>query len=128
MSYEQLAYLHLATVVPAFAIGTWLLVRRKGSPCHRALGRVYLVLMGVTALVSLGMPARVGPQWLGHWGLIHLFSVLTLYIAPRAYLAARRGQIRAHRSHMVGLYVGGLLVAGAFAFFPGRLLHGWLWG
>lgn len=74
------------------------------------------------------MPARVGPQWLGHWGLIHLFSVLTLYIAPRAYLAARRGQIRAHRSHMVGLYVGGLLVAGAFAFFPGRLLHGWLWG
>ena len=46
MSYEQLAYLHLATVVPAFAIGTWLLVRRKGSPSHRALGRVYLVLMG----------------------------------------------------------------------------------
>ena len=74
------------------------------------------------------MPARVGPQWLGHWGLIHLFSVLTLYIALRAYLAARRGQIRAHRSHMVGLYVGGLLVAGGFAFFPGRLLHGWLWG
>ena len=46
MSYEQLAYLHLATVVPAFAIGTWLLVRRKGSPSHRALGRVYLVLIG----------------------------------------------------------------------------------
>ena len=45
MSYEQLAYLHLATVVPAFAIGTWLLVRRKGTPSHRALGRVYLVLM-----------------------------------------------------------------------------------
>ena len=71
MSYEQLAYLHLATVVPDFAIGTWLLVRRKGTPSHRALGRVYLVLMGVAALVSLCMPARVGPQLLGHWGLIH---------------------------------------------------------
>ena len=42
MSYEQMAYLHLATVAPAFAIGTWLLVRRKGTPGHRALGRVYL--------------------------------------------------------------------------------------
>ena len=86
MSYEQLAYLHLATVVPAFAIGTWLLVRRKGTPSHRALGRVYLLLMGVTALVSLCMPARV---------------------VPCAYLAARRGNIREHRSNMVGLYLGG---------------------
>mgnify|MGYP003535071541 CR=1 FL=1 len=49
MSYEQLAYIHFATVVPAFAIGTWLLVRRKGSLSHRALGRVYLVLMGYLA-------------------------------------------------------------------------------
>jgi uncharacterized membrane protein len=29
---------------------------------------------------------------------------------------------------MVSLYVGGLLVAGALAWMPGRMLHGWLFG
>src|SRR5579862_3815673 len=35
--------LHLATVVPAFALGTWLIFfSRKGAPVHRALGAIYL--------------------------------------------------------------------------------------
>ena len=84
--------------------------------------------MVATALVSLCMPARVGPQLLGHWGVIHLLSLFTLNVVPCAYLAARRGNIHAHRGNMIGLYVGGILVAGAFALAPGRLLHGWLWG
>jgi uncharacterized membrane protein len=29
---------------------------------------------------------------------------------------------------MVGLYVGALLVAGAFTLSPGRLIHTWLFG
>jgi uncharacterized membrane protein len=45
-----------------------------------------------------------------------------------AYLAARRGHIRAHRFAMISLYVGGILIAGAFAFSPGRMLHKWLFG
>ena len=40
MSYHQLAYLHLATVLPAFALGTYLLLNRKGTPIHRRLGRI----------------------------------------------------------------------------------------
>ena len=128
MTYEQLAYLHLATVAPAFAIGTYLLARKKGNPAHRTLGRLYLALMATTALVSLLMPAHVGPQLLGHFGFIHLFSLLTLYLVPSAYLAARNGNIKAHRGRMMGLYTGGILVAGAFAFSPGRMLHGWVFG
>jgi len=34
----------------------------------------------------------------------------------------------AHRANMLGVYVGGVLIAGAFALMPGRLLHGWLFG
>jgi uncharacterized membrane protein len=128
MTYHQLALIHLATIVPAFLIGTWLLAKRKGTPQHRSLGKIYLALMLFTGVVTLFMPAVVGPRLFNHFGFIHLFSVLTLYSVPSAYLAARRRDIAAHRGAMIGLYVGGLLIAGAFAFGPGRLLNRWLLG
>lgn len=128
MNYQQLSYLHLASVGPAFVLGSVLLLRRKGTALHRALGRVYLLLMLATGIVTLFMPAQVGPRHVGHFGYIHLFSLLALYNVPAAYFAARRGDIDSHRRHMVGLYLGGILIAGAFAFAPGRLLHGWLFG
>ena len=63
-----MTYLQLATVVPAFLIGTYLLGRRKGTPRHRQLGRIYLLLMMVTGLVTLFMPAQVGPRFAGITG------------------------------------------------------------
>ena len=128
MSYTQLAYLHLATVVPAFAIGAFQLFRRKGTPSHKLLGKIYMLLMLATALITLAMPAEVGPRFLNHFGFIHAFSFLTLFSVPTAYIAARRGNIKAHRGAMLGLYLGGILIAGAFAFSPGRMLHQWLFG
>lgn len=126
MSYEQLAYLHLATIVPAFLIGTWLLFQRKGTPLHRMLGKTYMVLMLVTAFMTLFMSAKVGPTWFGHFGFIHLLSLLTLFSVGAAYFAVRKGNIRLHRNSMIGLYVGGMLLAGSFAMMPGRMLHDWL--
>ena len=128
MTYTQLAYLHLATVVPAFFIGAMQLIRYKGTPSHRLLGKVYMVLMLATAFITLAMPAHVGPRFLNHFGFIHIFSLLALTNVPIAYMAARRGNIRAHRGAMIALYVGGILIAGAFAFSPGRMLHEWLFG
>ncbi len=123
MSYYQLAYLHLVTIVPAFAIGTVLLASRKGSPRHKVLGKLYMVLMLITAFITLFMPAQVGPKVVGHFGLIHGFSLLVFYTVPSAYYHVRRGNIVAHRIAMIGLYVGGILIAGSFAFMPERMLH-----
>jgi len=125
MTYLQLAYLHLATVLPAFILGGYLLLSTKGSGLHRRLGKLYLILMAITGVITLLLPAQVGPQFLGHFGFIHLFSVLTLYLVPSAYFAARRGNLTKHRGNMLGLYIGGILIAGSFAFMPGRLLHTW---
>ena len=125
MTYLQLAYIHLATVLPAFLIGTFLFINRKGTAKHRLLGKLYMLLMLFTALVTLFMSAEVGPTLLGHFGFIHLFSLLVLYSVPQAYFAARNGNIKSHKLNMVGLYVGGILIAGAFTFAPGRLLHSW---
>lgn len=124
-NYTQLVYIHLATVVPAFFIGTFLFLRRKGSALHKFLGKIYILLMIGTGATTLFMPARVGPQLLGHFGFIHAFSVLTLYTAAAAYFAVRQGNIEAYRKNMIGLYVGGIVIAGAFAFLPGRMLHDW---
>lgn len=126
MTYLQLAYFHLATVLPAFLIGSFMLVRSKGTPAHRMLGRIYLVLMLTTATTALFMPAKVGPTILGHFGLIHLLCALTIYAVPQAYFAIRRGDVKTHRGAMIKLYVGAILIAGAFALTPGRLLNGWL--
>lgn len=124
--YLNLAYAHLATVLPAFAIGTWLMLRRKGSANHRTWGKIYMGLMLITAAISLFMPAVVGPRLLNHFGFIHLFSVSVFFTVPMALRAAIRHDVRTHKGNMIGLYVGGLLIAGSFAFMPGRLLHTWL--
>jgi uncharacterized membrane protein len=128
MAYLELAYLHLATIVPAFLLGTYLLLNRKGTPRHKLLGKVYMLLMLVTASITLFMSAQVGPRLFGHFGFIHIFSLVVFYTVPAAYLAARSGKIRSHRANMMGLYVGGMLIAGAFTLAPGRLIHGWLFG
>ena len=121
-----LIYVHLATILPAFVIGTYLMAARKGTDNHRLAGKFYLSLMFISAVVTLWMPAFVGPQWLGHFGFIHLFSILTIASVPVALIAVKVGNTRLHIGSMIGLYTGGLLIAGAFAFSPGRLLHRWL--
>lgn len=128
MRYEHLVYAHLATIVPAMGIGTALLLKPKGGASHRQLGRVYLSLMLATALIALFLPAKLGPSLFGHFGAIHLLCLLTVYAVPSAYLAARRGEIPRHRRIMRQLYIGGIVIAGVFAFSPGRLLHTWIWG
>ena len=111
---------HLATVLPAFAIGTWqIFFSRKGSPTHRALGFAYLSLMTATAITTFFIRS-IG---VGSLSPIHLFIPLTLYGVFGALWNIRRGNIRGHRNAMLGLYFGGLLIAGGLTLLPGRLLH-----
>ena len=95
---------------------------------HRLLGKAYMSLMLVTALITLFIEARVGPQFLRHFSAIHLLNVLVIYSVPRAYFAAKAGDHRTHRSNMLGVYLGGILIAGAFTLVPGRYLNGMLFG
>jgi len=123
MSYYTLMYIHLATVVPSVFLGAYLLIVKKGTKGHRLIGKIYMALMMITAIVTLFMPAMVGPQFLNHFGWIHLFSVLTIYTIPTAISAIKKGQIKKHQRKMILLYVGAILIAGAFTFMPGRYMH-----
>ncbi len=116
-------FFHLATVLPCVVMGAALFAMKKGTPVHKATGKVYMILMLITAIVTLLMPAQVGPQLFNHFGFIHLFSLLALQSVPKAYFAIRRGDVKSHKFSMIGLYVGGIVIAGSLTLLPGRYLH-----
>ena len=128
MPYRILMYAHLITVIPCIFIGAYLLIVQKGSKVHKVLGRIYMVLMMITAIITLFMPAFVGPQFLNHFGFIHLFSILTIYSVPTALIAIRKGQVGRHKWKMIGLYFGAIIIAGGFTLAPGRYLHQMFFG
>jgi uncharacterized membrane protein len=112
--------IHLATVIPAFFLGTWLLFfSRKGSLIHRRVGFVYLTLMSVTAITAMFIRS-IRP---GHLSWIHLFVPLTVWGVFGALWSIRRHDIAGHRRAMYGLYFGALIIAGGFTFYPGRLMY-----
>jgi len=116
--------IHLATVLPAFAIGTWqLFVSTKGAPVHRALGYVYLTLMSVTAVSTLFIHEVMPNSVFFGFSPIHLFVPLTLFSVIGALRGAWTHNIRMHQRAMIGLYVGGLLIAGGLTFLPGRVMY-----
>jgi uncharacterized membrane protein len=57
-----------------------------------------------------------------------LFSFLTIYTIPTAYLAIRKGDVKAHKRKMILLYFGAIIIAGGFTFTPGRYLHDLFFG
>lgn len=119
--------LHVLTVVPAFVLGTWLLFfSPKGSRWHRVLGTAYLTLMTITSLAAIFIRAfgslsiAVGPL---RFGLFHVFVPVTLNGIVGTILALRAGDRSGHQRSMLGVYFGGLLIAGVLAFLPGRIMH-----
>lgn len=113
--------LHLSTVIPAIPLGLYIFLTRKGGARHKLLGKIWLGLMGTTAVATL----FVRNMESGGFSFIHIFSLLTLIAIPRAIITARRGQIARHKSHLLGVFTGALLVAGAISFAPGRTM--WIW-
>lgn len=68
--------IHVATVLPAALLGAHLLLRPKGTPRHRLLGKIWMALMVVTAastffIHELNMFFGFSP--------IHLLSIATLF-------------------------------------------------
>ncbi len=118
---------HLATALPALLLGPVILFNRKGDRRHRWLGRIWVGLMMVTAVASAFIRSPgTGIAGTG-FSFIHLFTIWTLIGVPLAVFAIRAGDIKGHRTAMIGLYFG-LVVAGAFTLIPGRLLGNWLFG
>jgi uncharacterized membrane protein len=110
--------LHLAAAVSALAVAILMLSRPKGTRMHRVVGWVWVVLMMTTALSSFFIRELNG----GSLSAIHILSGWTALAAPLAVWAARTRRIKLHARFMTGIVIGGLFIAGALSFMPGRLM------
>ena len=120
---DVVVQLHVWTVFYALVVGPIQFLLPKGTRLHRQLGWSWFLAMLVTALSSLFI------REINHGGFsfIHLFSAWTFVSLPLAIWTIRRGDVRAHRGIMVGLYVG-LVIAGVLAIAPGRVIWDMFFG
>ena len=117
--------IHAFAAIAAFAIGTVQLAAPKGTIPHRLIGWSWATLMLAVAVSSLFI--HILRMW-GPWSPIHLLSLLVLATLPLAVWHAHRHDVRRHRNAMAGLFIGALVVAGAFTLLPGRIMHAVVFG
>ena len=113
----MLIAIHLGIASLALILASINLIREKGTPQHKTIGWIWIVSMTIVC---------VGSFWIrdlnpGQLSWIHGLSVFTLLSLIGGVVAIKRGHVRAHRGFMIGTYLG-LLIAGGFAFTPGRFL------
>ena len=120
LNASPIIQMHAFAAMTAFGLGVVQLLAPKGTIPHRALGWVWAALMMLVAGSSMFI--HLARTW-GPFSPIHLLSVYTLIQVPLAVLAARYHRINAHRLSMIWLFIGALVIAGGFTFYPGRIMH-----
>ena len=116
--------IHLAAAVGALFLGGVMLASRKGRAFHRIAGWVWVAIMATVAVSSIFI-RTLNP---GHFSWIHGFTAVTLLALPIGVVAAKRHHVKAHRGTMMGMFLGGLIIAGLFTFVPGRLMFQMFFG
>lgn len=117
---------HWIAAVLSLLLGVIIFVRRKGNAIHRIIGRLYVLAMVTTAVSAFFIRSPTDGQMLSllaGFSYIHLlipYTLLSLFLAIRAI---RQGRVKAHRTGMIITYLGGIIIAGAFTFLPGRHMH-----
>ncbi|MBV7258196.1 DUF2306 domain-containing protein [Erythrobacter sp. WH158] len=115
--------IHVTTVLPAIPLGGFLLLAPKGTPMHKALGKIWVALMVATALSAIFI--RSGENF----SFIHIFIPMTLWASYKLIATARRGDMKGHKKEILSLYLGALMIPGVVSFaLPGRLMNVWLFG
>lgn len=110
---------HFYAALLALIAGIAQLVRPKGTPSHRWLGRVWVGIMVAVAISSFWITELNQ----GRYSWIHVISVWTLFSLAMGVWRVRVGKVTEHAFWMIGTFIGGLLVAGGFAVFgEGRVI------
>ena len=116
---------HAFAAMAAFALGIVQFAAPKGTLPHRTVGWIWVGLMAIVAVSSFWIHEI---RLLGPWSPIHLLSIMVLVLLPVAVVAARRHNVSRHRKTMIGIFTGGLVIAGLFTFLPGRIMHAVVFG
>jgi uncharacterized membrane protein len=112
--------LHAFAAMAAFVLGLVQLLAPKGTLPHRTLGWIWVALMAVVVGSSFWIHEI---RLVGPWSPIHLLSIFSLGMLVVGVLAARGHNVGRHKTTMVSIFAGALIVAGLFTFLPGRIMH-----
>ena len=114
---------HVVTVIPCVPLGLYLLIARKGTVMHKSLGKLWVALMVITATSTLFIREGMELSW------IHIFVPITYRASWIIVTSARKGDIKRHKSEIVSLFLGALMIPGLVAILlPGRLMNVMLFG
>lgn len=116
---------HALAAMTAFVLGTVQLAAPKGTLPHRTIGWIWVLLMAVVAVSSLLIHTICT---FGPFSVIHGLSIITLIALPIAVAHARNHRVTKHKRGMLLLFLGALVVAGIFTFWPGRIMHDVVFG
>lgn len=112
---KMFIYVHLVAVIPALLIGTYILLKKKGTEEHKKLGRWWAYLMVFASFVAFGIQSGEGFSWL------HGLAAFTIYNVIQGVRAAKAKEIRSHQGNMFFAYLASL-VAFVFAIQPHRIV------
>lgn len=108
--------LHAGAAIAAVLLGAVQLIAPKGTLPHRQLGYIWVGLMLTVAVTAIFIRHSGSFSWL------HIFVPLTVFGVAGLIMQARKGLVSRHRNSVLALYLGALMIPGAFSFMPGRLM------
>jgi uncharacterized membrane protein len=111
---------HAFVAMSAFALGLVQFAAPKGTLPHRTIGWIWVALMATIAISSFWIHSI---RMIGPFSPIHFLSIFTLVMLPLAVMHAHRHRVIEHRKAMISIFLGALVIAGAFTLLPGRIMY-----
>lgn len=109
---------HMLVAVGALILGIIMFSRKKGTWAHKMTGRVFAMLMFLTAFSAIFI--REIKE--GSFSWIHIFVPITFFALFETVFYIRKGNLKGHKRAVKGLFFGALLIPGVFSFMPGRTM------
>ncbi len=127
----QIIYVHATLALLAVPLGLYIFLTKKGTKQHKMLGRIWVTFLIIVSLTAIFIQT-INP---GQYSWIHLlipFTLVSLIYSIwniKKYKKTKTERYKySHMYSMIGVYVGALLIAGAFTLMPGRFFHHILFG
>ena len=127
----QIIYVHSVLALLAIPLGLYIIITKKGTKSHKMLGRIWVTVLLIVSLTAIFIQT-IKP---GQFSLIHLlvpYTIGSLIYSIWNIRRFKKTKIQrykiTHMRSMIGVYIGALLIAGAFTLMPGRFFNEIIFG